>query len=108
MNLRKITSLWAYTENLPVEQTMDIIDSFGLRHVDILEFLHSDRLKLSTTECNTIHKHLVALDIELGSLIILPKGNIPVKIVMKSKFVGIIETPGCISDLRDSQVLFSI
>ncbi|NIM93768.1 MAG: TIM barrel protein [Anaerolineales bacterium] len=76
MKLGVITSLWAYAESLSIVETFDRIANLGLRHVDILGFLHGDPLKLSDIEKNQIREQVNSLSLTLGSLIMLPPGNI--------------------------------
>lgn len=76
MNLGVITSLWAYAENLSITDTLDRIASLGLRHVDILGFLHGDPLELPDGEKKKILNRLTSLNLVVGSLILLPPGNI--------------------------------
>ena len=76
MKLGVITSLWAYAENLPVVETLDRIANLGLRHVDILGFLHGALLELTDDEKEQIRERVIELDFVVGSLIMLPPGNI--------------------------------
>jgi sugar phosphate isomerase/epimerase len=76
MKLGVITSLWAYAERLSVVDTLERIAALGLRHVDLLGILHGDPMTLSPSERKTIRKKLSSLDLILGSLVLLPPGNL--------------------------------
>lgn len=76
MKLGVITSLWAYVEKISVVETLERISSLSLRHVDILGFLHGDPIQLSDSEKEQIRNELASHNFVLGSLILLPPGNI--------------------------------
>lgn len=76
MKLGVITSLWAYAEELSVVESLNRIAALGLRHVDILGILHGNPLDLSQTEKEDINHCLHSLELIVGSLILLPPGNI--------------------------------
>jgi len=76
MKLGVITSLWAYVERLSVVDTLERIAALGLRHVDILGIMHGDPMTLSAFERMAIRKNLSSLNLVLGSLVLLPPGNL--------------------------------
>lgn len=76
MKLGVITSLWAWAENLSLGQTLERIAALGIRYVDILGFLHGDRLLLSPSEKRRILERLQSLSLIPCSLVLLPPGNI--------------------------------
>lgn len=76
MKLGVITSLWAYAENLSMVQTLQRISNLGLRHVDLLGILHGNPLELTANEKLAIDAHLQKLDLVVGSLVMLPPGNV--------------------------------
>lgn len=76
MKLGIITSLWAYAKNISVAESLKRIAALGLRHVDILGFLHGRPQELAQVEKETIRERLACLDLTLGSLVMLPPGNI--------------------------------
>lgn len=76
MKLGVITSLWAYANALPVVDTLDRIASLGIRHVDILGILHGHPEKLEARERKEIRERLKSNNLILGSVILLPPGNI--------------------------------
>ncbi len=79
MNIGVITSLWAYAENLSVEESLERIANLGLRHIDILGILHGNPLKIAPDEKIRIRKKLNILEMILGSLVLVPPGNIASK-----------------------------
>lgn len=76
MKLGVITSLWAYVERLSVVDTLERIAALGLCHVDILGIMHGDPMTLSAFERKAIRKNLSSLNLVLGSLVLLPPGNL--------------------------------
>lgn len=76
MKLGIITSLWAYSDGLSVEESLERIVALGIHHVDILGFLHGNPLALSHPEKERIRECLKVLELTLGSLVLLPPGNI--------------------------------
>jgi len=76
MKLGVITSLWAYANFLPVVDTLDRIASLGIRHVDILGILHGHPDKLDDSERREIRARISSNNLILGSVILLPPGNI--------------------------------